>query len=298
MEKLGFIGLGKMGSRMATRLMHAGYQMYVNDTVRAAAEPLISEGAVFVEKACDLCDYVDYILISIPNAPILKEVVDGENGILKKAKPGLCIIDLSTIDPKSSADVNEKIEEKGCSFLRASVTGSTAYAAAGTLGIMASGSKELYEKALPFLKIIGNRQRYLGEKEQARYMKICINMMLGTTMQMLAESLVLGEKADIDWQTMIECICDSAAAADIVKAKEEALKTRDFSPMATSRMMEKDMNIAMELAKDLGICLPLAAVSRQFYNTMRGNGLGDVDYSGLVLLNEKLDGLEVKEYKS
>lgn len=298
MKKIGFIGLGKMGSRMALRLLRAGNRLYVNDTVKAAAEPLMAEGAVFAEKPCDLCGHADYIFLSIPNAAVLKEVVCGEKGILEKAEPGLIIVDLSTIDPKSSAEVNEKIMARGCSFLRASVTGSTAYAEAGTLGIMASGDREVYEELLPFLQVLSSRQRYLGEGEQARFMKICINMMLGTTMQMLAESLVLGEKAGIDWNMMIECICDSAAAPDIVKAKEKALKERDFSAMATSRMMEKDMNIAMELARDYELCLPLAAVSRQFYNAMRGNGLGDIDYSGLVLLNEKLDGLKAMDYKS
>ena len=298
MANIGFIGLGKMGSRMSKRLLNAGHTLFVNDKIREAADPLVSSGAVFLENPCDLCGYVDYIFLSIPNALVLTEVVDGENGILKKAEPGLIIVDLSTIDPQSSAEVNKKIEAKGCKFLRASVTGSTEYAEKGTLGIMASGDRTIYERVLPMLKVIGNRQRYLGDKEQARFMKICINMMLGTTMQMLAESLVLGEKANIDWETMIECICDSAAAADIIKAKEQALKDRDFSAMATSRMMEKDMNIAMELARDYELSLPLAAVSRQFYNAMRGNHLGEIDYSGLVILNEKLDGLEVKPYKS
>lgn len=292
MARIGWIGIGNMGSRMSRRLLEAGHELAVCDKIKENARELIGDGAVFVENPSGLCDKADYIFSMIPNAPILKEIMAGENGVLKSVRPGTILIDMSTIDPGSSAEVNKLIEPTGAKFLRATVTGSVAYAAEGTLGIMASGDRDVFDQTLPLLKILGNRQRYLGDQEQSRFMKICINMMLGTTMQMLAESLVMGEKAGIDWETMVECICDSAAAANIVKAKEQALKQRDFTAMATSVMMEKDMNIAMELAREYELALPVAAVSRQYYAAMRAHDMGQIDYSGLILLNEKICGIK------
>lgn len=295
MQKVGWIGTGNMGGRMARRLMDARYKFHICDKIKANTDPLTTDGAILERSAGELAEKVDFLFCMIPNGAVLKDVILGGDGAIKTIDPHTIVIDMSTIDPRSSSEVNEKLEEAKVRFLRATVTGSTAFAAEGKLGIMASGPKDAYEAALPLLRILGNRQTYLGAHEEARYIKIIINMMVGNTMQMLAESLVVGEKVGVDWNTMIDLIADSAAASPIIKFKVDALKARDFSAMATSTFMEKDMNIALDIAKESELALPMTAVSRQFYTAMRANGLSKVDYSGIVLVNEKLNGIQ-KDY--
>jgi 3-hydroxyisobutyrate dehydrogenase-like beta-hydroxyacid dehydrogenase len=291
MKKIGWIGVGKMGSRMAKRLMGAGYPLYVCDTYQPNAEAMKEQGAVVAANPAELAATCDVVFSMIPNGKALKEIVNGENGFVNGASQGTIIVDMSTIDPATSAEVAEALARTGVEFLRATVTGSIAFAEEGTLGIMASGPRKVYDEVLPLLRHIGNRQRYLGDAEQSRYMKIAINMMLGVAMQMLAEALCLGEKANIDWNLLIECICDSAAATPMFKAKEQALKARDFTAMATSTMMRKDMQLAMDLAKDLNVTLPVTAISTHYYNAMEAQGFGELDYSGLILVNEALCNL-------
>ncbi len=292
MESVGFIGLGKMGSRMAKRILDNGYPLFVNDVIQDNAAPLIKQGAHYAANAEEMAKKTNVIFTSVPSGANLKEIVAGRQGLLNSASENTTLIDMSTIAPKDSAEIATLLSAKKVGYLRACVTGSTAFAEQGTLGIMVSGSKAIFEKELHLLKIIGNRQRYLGEEEQSRYMKISINMMIGTAMQMLAESLVLGEKAGIDWEMMIECIADSAAATAMIKAKEIPLKKRDWTAMSTVEMMEKDMNIALEIAADEGLALPVTAITRQFYSAMRSSGYGKVDYSGILLVNEKLNNME------
>ena len=292
MNKIGWIGVGRMGSRMSKRLLDAGYPLYVCDSYRPNAEAMQKQGAVIIDTPKELVQICDYVFSMIPNGKILRDIMYGPAGLIAGATSGKVLIDMSTIDPDTSAEVAEKIAPSGADFLRATVTGSTAFAEAGTLGIMVSGDKEVFDAALPMLKILGNRQRYLGEQEQARYMKITINMMLGVAMQMLGEALCLGEKAGINWNMLIECICDSAAATPMFKAKEDALKHRDFTAMATADMMKKDMLIAMDLADKMYLNLPLTSITTNYYNSMDVHGLGEVDYSGLVLVNEILNKIE------
>lgn len=289
--KIGWIGVGLMGSRMAKRLLNAGYEVCVCDPVKENKEKLIAEGATAALSPADLAGKTDMIFCMIPNATVLLDIISGENGILEAMPKDFIVVDMSTIDPDASEQAASAIEGAGGHFLRSTVTGSTEFAEKGTLGIMVSGETAVYESVTPLLQILGNRMHYLGDAEQSRYMKICINMMIGTSMQMLAESVVLGEKAGLDWDKMIECICDSAAASSIIKAKKEMFQKRDFAPMCTALTLEKDMEIALSLGKKHGLSLPITSISKQNYTAMRSHGLEELDYAGILMVNEVLNGL-------
>ncbi|MFV0363326.1 MAG: NAD(P)-dependent oxidoreductase [Suipraeoptans sp.] len=290
--KIGWIGVGLMGSRMSKRLLKEGYELYVCDTSKDNIEMMVKEGASSVNTPGELVKCTDIVFCMIPNAIVLKKIMEDESGILQSLPNGFTIVDMSTIDPDSSAEVAEMVESRGAHFLRSTVTGSTEFAENGTLGILVSGEPDVYEKVLPLLKIMGNRQHYLGDKEQARYMKICINMMIGTSMQMLAESIVLGEKANLDWGKMIECLFDSAAASSIMKSKLEMFTNKDFTPMCTATTLEKDLDIALLLGKKHAVSLPLTSISRQNYAAMRSHDMGDLDYAGILKVNEILNGIK------
>ncbi|GHV45559.1 dehydrogenase [Synergistales bacterium] len=291
MKRVGWIGVGRMGSRMSRRLLEQGYPLTVYDVNSENAAALEKDGAKVAQTPKELAQKSDYVFSMIPNSAILRTVLEQESGLLQ-VRGGYTLIDMSTLDPSNSLQFAEKLSAAGVGYLRAPVTGSTEYAEKGTLGVMVSGDKALFDELLPLFKILGNRQTYLGDGEQARYMKISINLMVGVTMQMLAEALVLGEKTGIAWESLIDMIADSAAAAPIVKFKTDALKNRDFSPMSTVRVAEKDLQLALDIAKEEGLSLPLTALTTQYYAAMRSNDLGDIDYSGILLLNEKLNNLD------
>jgi 3-hydroxyisobutyrate dehydrogenase-like beta-hydroxyacid dehydrogenase len=292
MRKIGWIGTGKMGQRMSKRLITEENEVFVCDILPENAAPVVEAGAKFVRTPAEMALCADVIFTMIPSSKELKEIVNGENGLLKNFRPGTIVVDMSTVDPKGSLEVNELIEKNGGIFLRSPVTGSIEYAEKGELGIMTSGDKDAYEKVLPLLKKIGNRHHYLGGGEESRYIKIAVNMMVGNIAQMLAESLVIGQSVGLDWETMIDIFADSAAASPIIKFKAEALKKRDFSPMGSVEFMDKDMGFALDIADDKKLSIPMTALTKQFYSSMVRTGRGDLDYASILLLNEEINGIK------
>ena len=292
MQKNGWIGTGKMGVPMCKRLINAGYKMYVCDIIKASADNLVELGAEFLPTPMDIAKNTEIIFSSIPNSAILREIVFGEYGLVKTIKEGAIYVDMSTVDAEISAEVNAALEKKGAKFIRACVTGSVAFAEAGTLGGLVSGSRDAYEKVLPMLKVLTNRQYYLGSGEEGRYMKIIINMLLGSSMQALAESLVMGRSVGIDWELMVEAIMDSAASCPSMRFRSEMFRTRDFTPMSTAGIMDKDMDIALDIARKKGLAMPLASVTRQMYSSMASTGIIDLDAGAILLQNEHLNGMD------
>lgn len=292
MAKIGWVGIGKMGSRMSKRLLDAGHELYVTDVNKANCAGVISAGAKFVETAADLTAKVDFVFSMIPNSKILELVYMGENGIVQGMAPGKIAIDMSTVGADASAKVNGAVEKTGGKFIRATVSGSTEYAEKGTLGSMISGDPAAYESVLPLLKVLSNRQYYLGQKEEARIMKIIVNMMVASSAHIMAECLVMGEAMGMDWEKMVDVIADSAGASGIVKFKADTYKKRDFSPMSNAIIMDKDLDLALTLAKDNHVGLPMTSLTRQLYSSMASSGKGELDYSAILLVYEELNGIK------
>lgn len=291
-KKVGWIGVGMMGSRMSKRLMDAGYALYVCDVAQEKVDRMVAQGARAVSSPGELMKHVDVAFSMVPNGKILLDIISGENGILSGMAPGKVLIDTSTVEPRVSAQAAALLEGAGGQLLRSCVTGSVAYAEAGELGLMVSGSRAVYEACLPMLKIIGNRQTYLGEHEEGRYMKVVINMFMGSLLQGFSECVVFGEKVGLDWETMLDLIGDSAAAPPVVRYKVEALKKRDFTPMSFATTMRKDLAIAMDVAREKDICIPSTAIAHEYYSGMLAQGMGGLDLSGLIITNERMNGID------
>jgi 3-hydroxyisobutyrate dehydrogenase-like beta-hydroxyacid dehydrogenase len=292
--RIGWFGVGNMGYPMARRMLGRVGKFTVLGRPSTKTQKIIAEGAFSVDKSSEMRGYTDYVFSMVQNADVLSSILFGADGLLSGAIPNekpLAVIDMSTIDPVASERIAENLLSLSVGYLRAPVTGSTEYAAKGTLGVMASGPKELFEEVLPLLRLLSDRQTWLGEREQARCAKIALNILLAHEMQALAEALVLAQKATIPWETMIDLIADSAGAAPIIRYKTEALKKRDFTAMSAAETMAKDLDIALDIAKQKGLSLPGTALTRQFYAAMTALGLGQADMSGLVLVQEKLNGL-------
>lgn len=293
-QKIGWIGTGNMGGPMAARLCEAGYSVTVCGSGRRDLSDYAKRTkARLAHSPREVAEQSEIIFTMIPNGDILLEIIGGGNGMNNADLKGKILVDMSTVDPVSSAKAAEMIEAAGGRFLRAPVTGSTHFAAAGTLGIMVSGDREVFDICLPCLRILGTRQTYLGTGEEARYMKIIINMMLAEALQSFSEGLVLGEKLGLPWETMIDLIADSAAAAPIMQYKAETMKARDFTPTSTVYNMHKDMKMAMDLARETNANLPVASLTMQMYNSLMAMGLCQQDNTSVLLINERMNPCDI-----
>jgi 3-hydroxyisobutyrate dehydrogenase-like beta-hydroxyacid dehydrogenase len=239
----------------------------------------------------ELAQEIEIVFTMVADSIALETVTLPPNGLLAGAKPGSIIVDMSTISPDTSIQLAKAAEEKAVSLLRAPVSGSTTMAEAGTLGIMVSGSQDSYEKALPLLQVLGKKIFYLGLGEEARYMKLAVNMIIGATCQGMAEALVFGKRAGLAADKMLDVINNSAIASPFTNYKTKTLVTRDFTPAFTVKMMEKDMDLVLSEATQLHVPLPVTAYVRQMLTAAKATGKGNLDFCSLCLLAEELAGL-------
>lgn len=291
-EKVGFIGLGTMGQPMAGRIIGAGFPLTVWNRTAAKTEDLVKKGAKAAGSPKEVAAKSDIFISMISDGPALEAITFGESGVLAGAKPGSVFIDMSTVDPGSSSRVAKAVEEKGVKMLRAPVSGSTVLAAAGTLTILASGNKGAFDRCEPVFKAMGQKIFHVGPGDEARYLKLVLNMMVGTTLQMLAEALTFGKKAGLEWKQMLEIISNSVVGSPLVNYKAAPIGDRNFKPAFTASLMAKDFDLALKAGSEIGVAMPTIALVRQFLGMMKTTGRGELDFSGLILLMEELAGIK------
>jgi len=289
---IGWIGLGNMGKPMSGRLLEAGYPLVVYNRTKEKTKELAEKGAKVADSPAEVASQADITFTMVADSKALEEVTLNKNGVFEGSKPGSILIDMSTVSPESSAKVAEAAKQKGVRYLRAPVSGSTPAAAAGTLGIMVSGNEDAYNESLEVLKVMGQKVFYLGSAEEARYMKLAVNIMIGTTCQILSEALVFGKKAGLDWDKMLEVITNSAVGSPLVSYKTKPILERNFSPMFTVNLMAKDFDLALAVGKDLTVPMPVTSLVKQFLATAKATGKGELDFASLVLLAEELAGIK------
>lgn len=290
-ESVGWIGLGKMGTPMAANLLAAGHRLMVYNRSATRAAALVEKGAVLAPSVPALASECASVLSMVSDDVALESITLGAGGLFAAAKPGLVFIDMSTVSPTLSERIAAGALEKGIHYLRAPVSGSTTTAVAGALTILVSGPSEAYERCLPLFQAMGKKLYYLGAAEQARYLKVVINMMLGVTAAMMGEALALGERGGVEWAQMIEVINNSVVGSPLLAYKADMLTTRNFAPMFTASQMAKDFDLALEAGRNTNVPMPLAAVSRQFLGAMIASGRGELDFFAYVTLLEELAGL-------
>lgn len=289
--RVGWIGLGKMGMPMASNILAAGYSLTVFNRSPSRAEALVGKGAALAPSVAALAEGCDIMISMVSDDAALQGITVDDGGLFSAAGRGLVFIDMSTVSPAVSERVAAAAQEKGVRYLRAPVSGSTTTASAGALTILASGPKDAYDRCVPLLQTMGKKLYYLGPAEQARYLKVAINMMLGVTAAMLAEALALGERGEVDWAQMIEVINNSVVGSPLLAYKAEMLTTRNFAPMFTASQMAKDFDLALEAGRNVNVPMPIAALSRQFLGALIASGRGEQDFFAYVTLLEELAGL-------
>ena len=281
--QIGWVGLGSMGSRMAPNLVNNGYGVTGFDLDRGRAAAAVAHGLKEAPSLPALASASDVLFSMISDDEAFLDVV---REICGAAKAGSCLIDMSTISPAVSIRGAALLETAGISYLRAPVSGSTALAAAGTLSIWVSGPESVFKSQRPLIALLGKKTTYLGAHEEARVMKLVVNVIVGAINTSLAEALNLGRRSGLDWAVMIDAINESAVASPYIASKVQKLKARDWSPAATVEVIAKDMDLALELARQRGAFLPSAALTRQVLAAVEGRGHGQLDMSCIATFFE------------
>jgi 3-hydroxyisobutyrate dehydrogenase-like beta-hydroxyacid dehydrogenase len=288
-QKIGWIGLGKMGDPMSQNLLKAGYQVTVWNRSQEKAKAVVDAGATLVGSIAEVVKQSDVVISMISDDPVL-ESVSAE--VFGAAAKGTIYIDMSTVSPVASARVAEAAAKAGVKYLRAPVSGSTALATAATLTIFASGPKDAYETCVEIFNCMGQKAFHVGADEEARHLKLVMNMMVGLTAAMVGEALTFGKKGGIDWDDMIDIVGASVAASPLFGYKSAILKERNFAPAFTVAQIAKDFDIALETAKSNDTAMPLTSIVRQFYGVMKAKGKGELDFFAYVTEMEEMSGIK------
>ena len=201
-------------------------------------------------------------------------------------------IDMSTVSPTTSARIGAAAEEKDIQYLRAPVSGSTESAVNAALTIFVSGSEDAFNQCRGIFEKLGHNVFHVGSGDQARYLKLLVNMMVGITSAMTAEALVFGERGGIGWEQMIDMINSSVVASPLIGFKIQLLKKRDFAPAFTATQMSKDFDLALDTGRSMNVPMPLTALVRQLYGAMQATGKGELDYFGLLAQMEEMAGIK------
>jgi len=289
--KIGFVGLGRMGRPMADRLL-AHFPLAIWNRTKAKTVELGKRGAKVAGSPREVAARSDIIITMMYDDAALEAVTFGEDGILGGIRPPSVFIDMSTVGPATSNRIASAIKEQGVEMLRAPVTGSTSSAEEGTLTILASGNRQAYEKCEKVFSVMAKKIFYVGAEEEARYLKLAHNMMVGVTAQMLAEAVTFGEKAGLDWHQMLEVFSGSFVASPLLCFKAARLADRDFTAASNVLQLSKDFDLALATGLQLESPMPITGMVRQFLGMLVSTGKEELDYISLVLLMEELAGIK------
>jgi 3-hydroxyisobutyrate dehydrogenase len=283
-QTLGWIGVGRMGAVLATRLLEQGCDLTVYNRTSAKAEPLSALGARVVSSPADLADR-DIVITMVAGSADFEEVMTGPQGLLADNEnvPSL-VIDASTVSMDVSSEIRARAADRGVALLAAPVSGNPKVARAGKLSVAVSGPRDAYERALPYLQMLGRTVSYVGEGEAARLVKICHNLILGVVAQVLAETTVLAERGGISRADYLAFVNDSVMGSTFSRYKTPAYVNLDYTPTFTGHLLRKDFELGLEAARQLDVPLPLTALTHQIVLGLIGQGYGDQDFATLLEL--------------
>lgn len=292
-KKIGWIGLGRMGEAMVTKLLKAGHTVHVWNRTASKAVHLAEYGAVIEKAKIDLAS-CEVVFTMVSTTDDLKEVLFGPGGLVTGAKKPQVVVDSSSISQEGSAEIREKLESLGVAYLCSPVSGNAKVAKAGKLLQVASGPKALYDLVEPYLQAMARKVMWVGEGELARIWKIAHNTMFGVIIQNLCEITVLAEKAGIPRHIFLESINDSVLGSMYTKYKTPMLTNLTFDQVTfTPKLLLKDMDLGMNAAKAHGVPMPAAAATRESIARMVGHGLDHIDFAVLLLETAKDAGIEL-----
>jgi 3-hydroxyisobutyrate dehydrogenase len=280
--RIAVVGLGRMGEPIAHRLLEAGHELTVFNRTSSRADGLVERGARRAGSPADVWASAEACITMVADDEALRTVMLGEDALLRQGQRGRVVIDMSTVSVDASRAVAEAAQAAGIGYLRAPVSGNPSVVEAGNLTIMVSGDGEAFERLQPALRDIGPHVFYFGAGEEARVMKLALNLMVAATAQMMAEALVLGESSGLERAAMLEVMGTSAVGSPFVKYKTAALVSDDYTATFTSTMMHKDLSLALDAGRAVGVPLPVTDLIRGLLEDCMATGMGDADLMTLL----------------
>ena len=288
MQRVGFIGIGLMGSQMSRKILEAGYSLTVWNRKKEKADPLISAGAEWVDSPKAVAQASDVVITMVTDSAASEEVICGKNGVLEGAHPGMVLIDMGSIAPEMSRSIAERARAKGIPMLDAPVTGNPKVASEGKLGIMVGGPKETFDACLPILEKMGIKIIHVGENGKGTTLKLINNLIMGVAIEAVAEALVLAAKAGVDPQKVMEITSVGGARTGAMETRGGRMIKHDFSPHFSVNNLHKDLSSALKLGEEVGVSLPAASISREMLRAAKSQGKGDMDSCVVVTVIEAL----------
>ncbi|WP_280145947.1 NAD(P)-dependent oxidoreductase [Bacillus amyloliquefaciens] len=271
-KTVGFIGLGVMGNSMAAHILEAGYPVLVYTRTKQKAEEILNKGAVWQETVKDLSEKADIIITMVGYPSDVEEIYLGENGILRHAKEGAFVIDMTTSKPSLAKKIAEKAKEKSIHALDAPVSGGDIGARNGTLAIMAGGEKEAFEACLPLLSVMGENIQYQGPAGSGQHTKMCNQIAIAAGMVGVAEAMAYAEKSGLNPEQVLKSITTGAAGSWSLSNLAPRMLKGDFAPGFYVKHFIKDMGIALEEAELMGEEMPGLALAKSLYDKLSAQG--------------------------
>jgi 3-hydroxyisobutyrate dehydrogenase-like beta-hydroxyacid dehydrogenase len=293
-KNIAVIGLGLMGTPIVTLLLRAGYAVAGFDIVEERISHLVPLGMQPAKSPKAASVGADLIILSLPNWEIVREVVEGPGGVLEGVGRGRIIIDTSTVPPWETAAMAEKLAARGIAWMDVPISGSSAQAKVGNMVFMAGGEREVFAKVKPVLDHLGKKTVYVGKNGDAAMLKLVVNHILYLNQAAAIEGLVLGVKAGLDPDTLLDVITSGAAASNLILARGRDMLAGDFEPKGPVDIAVKDLGLSLQIAKQLGVMLPMGGLYHQFLLKAHYNGWDRRDATVVMKVYEELAGISRK----
>ena len=293
--KTGFIGLGIMGKPMSKNLLKAGYQLVVCDVNAEAVREVAAAGAETAASPREVAEKCDVIVTMLPNSPHVKTVALGPNGIIEGARPGMILVDMSSIAPGAAKEVAARLAEKGVEMLDAPVSGGEPKAIEGTLSIMVGGKQDIFDRCCEMLGKMGASVVRCGDIGAGNTTKLANQIIVALNIAAMSEALVLGAKAGVNPETIYKAIRGGLAGSTVLDAKAPMALSGNFKPGFRIELHIKDLANAIETGHEVGVPLPLTSQIMEIMQALKVDGKAGNDHSGIIQFYEKLAQIEARK---
>ncbi|MEW6664724.1 MAG: 2-hydroxy-3-oxopropionate reductase [Thermodesulfobacteriota bacterium] len=294
MADLGFIGLGIMGKPMAGHLLKAGHKVHVYDIVADPVKELSGQGAIPCANSREVAGKSGIVFVMVPDTPDVEAVLFGKNGVAEGINPGSIVVDMSSISPVATKDFARRLEAKGVKMLDAPVSGGQVGAQNAMLSIMVGGPEEVFQEILPYFQLMGKNILRIGENGDGQTCKVANQIVVALTIEAVGEALLFASKAGADPMKVRSALMGGFAGSRILELHGERMIKRTFQPGFRIRLHQKDLNLALESARNMGLSLPNTAMAQELFNAVAAGGGADLDHSALVQALEKLANHQVE----
>ncbi|HYD80554.1 MAG TPA: 2-hydroxy-3-oxopropionate reductase [Paucimonas sp.] len=296
MAKVGFIGLGIMGAPMAGHLQKGGHKLYLHDQKNPPFE-LIEGGATVCTSGAEVANRADIVIVMVPDTPHVEAVLFGENGVAQGLKEsgaeGKVVVDMSSISPIATKQFANRIKELGADYLDAPVSGGEVGAKAASLTIMVGGSEAAYDRVKPLFELMGKNITLVGGNGDGQTTKVANQIIVALNIQAVAEALLFASKAGADPAKVRQALMGGFASSRILEVHGERMVKRTFNPGFRIELHQKDLNLALQGAKALGVSLPNTATAQELMNACAANGMSGLDHSALCRAIELMSNHEI-----